>query len=295
MPRIFEPTRDLHSILDFLGDLALKHPKYGNWFPDRFENGYNSSEQPIAMWGDNANLVALANPEHRNEYYIQIDPKLSNYANWEEKIIAWIIAQSDTVCQKEKPAEKHPTKIHSTPLNHARNTILKEKGFHLNPIQHYIRFFIPQQNNIQPHIPSSFTIRAVQPSKDFKKLATSVRTVFGHGDWFTAEVLRQISQMSFYRPDLDLIALNQAGDIAAFCTFRIDHRTKIAQLEPIGTLPQFRRLGLAQALICEGIQKLKKYRPSQIYIGGAVNSPAANKLYDKLGFTEKIADICWER
>ena len=76
--------------------------------------------------------------------------------------------------------------------------------------------------------------------------------VFGHGEWFTREVLEELSRASFYRGDLDLVAVAPGGDVASFCTFRMDPPSRVTELEPKGTLPEYRRLGLAKVLGVEG-------------------------------------------
>jgi ribosomal protein S18 acetylase RimI-like enzyme len=144
-------------------------------------------------------------------------------------------------------------------------------------------------------VPEGFTIRSVDGRKDFQKLASNIRIVFGHGEWFTAEILERIAEASFYVKDLDLIAEAPNGDIASFCTFRIDPISNAAELEPIGTLPEYRGLGLAKALMIEGIKRLKKYQPLFIYIDGAADTPAANRLYETMGFENRGTYYYWSK
>jgi len=61
----------------------------------------------------------------------------------------------------------------------------------------------------------------------------------------------------------------------------------------MATHPNFRKLGLAKLLIYEGLRRAMKYDPAFFYIGGAANTPAANRLYDSVGFTEKLAEETW--
>ena len=117
--------------------------------------------------------------------------------------------------------------------------------------------------------------------------------VFGHGEWFTEEVLEELSRASFYRGDLDLVAVAPGGDVASFCTFRMDPPSRVTELEPMGTLPEYRRMGLAKALLVEGFRRLAKYDPTLLYIGGAADTPEANRLYVVTGFTERYDYYYW--
>ena len=90
-----------------------------------------------------------------------------------------------------------------------------------------------------------------------------------------------------------MVAVTPTGIIASFCTFRLDPNSKIISLEPMGTNPDFRKLGLGKALLSEGIQRSMKYDPPFFYIDGAAATPAANRLYDVTGFKEKYPINSW--
>ena len=85
------------------------------------------------------------------------------------------------------------------------------------------------------------------------------------------------------------------SNLAAFCTFRMDPRSRLTELEPLATMPDHRKKGVAKAMLLEGIDRLYKYKPTLIYIGGAANTPGANALYESTGFIEKIAEHRWRR
>jgi ribosomal protein S18 acetylase RimI-like enzyme len=103
------------------------------------------------------------------------------------------------------------------------------------------------------------------------------------------------STASFYNSDLDLVAVDRHGNFAAFCTVRIDPVSKMAELEPVGTHPNYRKLGLAKSVVCEGLLRLQKYHPSSMCILGAAMSKAANSFYESVGFTEKTEVHIWRK
>ena len=142
-------------------------------------------------------------------------------------------------------------------------------------------------------LPDGYQIRNIKDNSDYVQIAKLIRVVFGHGEWFTSEILLDMTKRSFYYKQLDLIVENEEGIIVAFGTFRIDPISKITQLEPMGTHPDYRKLGLAKALIFEGLRRSMNHRASLFYIGGAAISPAANKLYDVTGFTEVLKQYVW--
>ncbi|TET11583.1 MAG: N-acetyltransferase, partial [Candidatus Thorarchaeota archaeon] len=81
----------------------------------------------------------------------------------------------------------------------------------------------------------------------------------------------------------------------AFCTARIDPVSNITELEPVGTHPDHRKLGLGKAVICESLKRLEKYQPSAVVILGAAPSEGARRLYESVGFVNVGAAHYWTK
>ncbi|MFW9890291.1 MAG: hypothetical protein ACFFER_19085 [Candidatus Thorarchaeota archaeon] len=71
--------------------------------------------------------------------------------------------------------------------------------------------------------------------------------------------------------------------------------SRIAELEPVGTHPYHRNLGLRRAVICEGLKRLEKYKPSAMVIIGAAPPEGAMRLYESVGFVNEGACHFWAR
>jgi ribosomal protein S18 acetylase RimI-like enzyme len=195
-----------------------------------------------------------------------------------------------------KPDHNKDLKVSIVSLegNTARESALRENGFKKGSIYGIIRIRSVEAPIPDYKPPDGFKIRSVQPEKDINIIADAIRVIFGHGEWFTGEVLEETSRASFYKEDLDLVAVAPDGSIASFCTFRFDSPSGITELEPIGTLPKYRKLGLAKALLSEGFKRLKKYEPKLLLVGAA-NTPEANRLYEVTGFTDAYYHYFWNK
>jgi GNAT superfamily N-acetyltransferase len=86
-----------------------------------------------------------------------------------------------------------------------------------------------------------------------------------------------IQRMPLYRRDLDLVAVAPTGEIASFCTIWYDDVTRGAYYEPVGTVPEHQRRGLAKALLTEGLRRLKRMGATRAFVGGY--EPGPNALY----------------
>ena len=75
-----------------------------------------------------------------------------------------------------------------------------------------------------------------------------------------------------------MVAVAPDGGITSFCTIWFDDATRTALYDPVGTMPEHQRRGLAKAVICEGLRRLKRMGAVAAFVNGF--SPAANALYD---------------
>lgn len=88
---------------------------------------------------------------------------------------------------------------------------------------------------------------------------------------------RDIQSAPLYRRDLDLVAVAPDGSIAAFCTVWFDDVTRTGGYEPVGTVPAHQRRGLANALMTEGLRRLRRMGAVRAFVSGF--DDAANALY----------------
>lgn len=90
-----------------------------------------------------------------------------------------------------------------------------------------------------------------------------------------------------YVPDLDLVAVATNGQLVAFCVCWLAENPNgdcTGQVEPLGVGPDYRRLGLGQAILSEGLKRLQSGGAKQIYVQTDHYRDAAFKLYVSSGF-----------
>ena len=80
-----------------------------------------------------------------------------------------------------------------------------------------------------------------------------------------------------YRRDLDIVAVTSEGDIASFCTIWFDDVTRSAYIEPVATVPEHLRKGLARATITEGLIRSQKMGCTRAFVSGF--EEGSNALY----------------
>lgn len=124
-----------------------------------------------------------------------------------------------------------------------------------------------------PVLPAGFTIRPIADEKEAEVRAVLQRDAFfPHSSKTYAEGMsRQLAVMAMphYDPQLDLMVIAPDGTPAAGCVCWIDPVNLIGLFEPVGTRPQFRRLGLATALMFKGLQRLRERGMQAALVTGA--------------------------
>jgi mycothiol synthase len=281
--RSYDDLHDHQDVMRFLRKSFAETRCLENWLPPRFENNSRDMDIGIRIWEDDREIIGLAVPESPLLYFIQLHPKFLGIYG---KIVSWV--------EQQVKVEGEKVKLSIIELEgiQYREKQLRSLGYIKGDVYGILRIRDVHEQIPDYRLPSGFSVRSVTRD-DYNKLAACIRQVFGHGDWFTKEILETLSQASFYKPDLDLVVIDTSGRIVSFCTFRLDAPSGITELEPMGTLRDYRGRGIGRALICEGLRRLEVYDPSFVYIGGAANTPAANHLYEVTGFTQKHMLYYW--
>lgn len=292
--KTYDPDFDFDRIIVFLRETYLETKILTNCFPNRFENDKNNYPAGIHIWEEvdlenNVKIVGLTLPESKNIYSIQCHP---NYFHIIPEMVNWIINHTKSV--KNDLNKKENLSIVCLDQFVPLERILQDQGFIKDKNYGYLRFRNINKPVHEHKDPGGFFVRSIIGKEEYGLYAKGVRDTFGHGEFFNAELVQELNSNSYYNHDLDLFIEAPNGDIAAFCTFRMDPETRITELEPMGTLPNYRKLGLGKLFLAEGFKRLKKYKPSLLYIGGAADTPEANRLYDSVGFTEKRRIYLWE-
>ena len=99
-----------------------------------------------------------------------------------------------------------------------------------------------------------------------------------------AAVEQRLLQTSLYRPDLDLVVLDRSDHVAAYGLFWFDPVTSTGMVEPMRTMDDHQRRGLARHLLTTGMELLSAAGAERIKICFELSNPASSRLYPSVGF-----------
>jgi GNAT superfamily N-acetyltransferase len=143
----------------------------------------------------------------------------------------------------------------------------------------------------QPVLPDGFRFRTADETGP-------AAAVQAHVDaWapstYTAEGYEGVRRTPAYRGDLHVLVEAPDGTMAASTIMWLDEANKTAQFEPVGTHPDYRRLGLGRAMLLHGMRLAQRAGAHHMTVAclGAPGYPGARGLYYSVGFRMFTRDV----
>ncbi len=195
-------------------------------------------------------------------------------------LVAW--------CEAVEPGAP-PATIYALETNPTLGRALAERGF--VPVDRtYLHFACPlASGRAPPHWPSGYRAASVADlaaggmADVVAQRAALHRAAFG-SPRVTEAAYRHLMAADGYRSDLDLVAVDQHGVLAAFVLVWHDAALNAGLFEPVGTHPAHRRRGVSRALLAEALARLHALRVSGVTVVAVGDDPITPRLYASVGF-----------
>ncbi len=142
----------------------------------------------------------------------------------------------------------------------------------------------------QPVLPVGFRFRTAE--KAGPRAAVQAHVDAWSPSAYTAQSYEDVRQTAAYRGDLHVLVEAPDGTMACSTIMWLDEANKTVEFEPVGTHPDYRRLGLARAMMLHGMQLARAAGATHatVVCKGAPGYPKARGLYYGLGFRELSRD-----
>jgi mycothiol synthase len=233
-------------------------------------------EEDVFLWEtEDGEIAAALNREAAGNAHLQVHPHLRTPA-LEEEMLA--VAEERLAVQREG---KRVLAVWADAQDALRPGILKRRGYIRGKwAESQWRRDLDTPISDVP-IPPGYTVRALGDVQELPARSWASWRGF-HPDepdekyrgW---EWYLNLQRCPLYRRDLDIVAVAPGGEIGSFCTLWYDDVTRSAYVEPVATVPEHLRRGLARATITEGLRRLQRLGATRAFVGGY--EPAANALY----------------
>ncbi len=135
-------------------------------------------------------------------------------------------------------------------------------------------------------LPAGFAVRACRGEAEVEARAQAQHGAFG-SDWEFGRYVarfRRFMHSPVYAPERDRVVVAGDGRLAAFAIVWLDPINTLGLFEPVGTHPDFQRLGLGRAVILESLRWLQAQGMRQAMVCTSVDNAGAVALYEACGF-----------
>ena len=146
-----------------------------------------------------------------------------------------------------------------------------------------------------PELPEGFTLRHVE--KTDVEARVRVHQAAFNPSGVSIESYRNVMNAWPYRADLDWVVQAPNGEFAAFALAWFDDVNWVGELEPVGTTPKYRGLGLARAVSLTALHALKDLgaESAVVYPRGDAAYPIPVRLYSRMGFVPRARTVTYSR
>jgi predicted N-acetyltransferase YhbS len=141
-------------------------------------------------------------------------------------------------------------------------------------------------------VPDNFGLKSMADVNDIEERREVFGRAFNHPDpieWPSTFSYQELQRAPDYRHDLDLYIVSPEGKHVAFCIVWYDDFNHLASLEPVGTHPDYRGLGLGRAVVLHGIQRAAALGANRVQVG------SGQRFYEALGFRKRHRSYRWSK
>jgi len=139
-----------------------------------------------------------------------------------------------------------------------------------------------------PRLPAGFSMGWLEPQLD------DAYVELHRASWSTKapstydrRLHASVTAMPDFERELVPIIAAPDGTLAAYCIAWFDPRTQTVEIEPLGTHPDYRRLGLARAIVQEVLRRSAARNAKSVMVWGAHRNDVAIHLYESAGIRSR--------
>jgi ribosomal protein S18 acetylase RimI-like enzyme len=139
-----------------------------------------------------------------------------------------------------------------------------------------------------PRLPAGFSMRWLEPELDaaYVALHRAAWSTRAPSDYDVRMHAAVTSMPDFERQLVPIIAAPD-GTLAAYCIAWLDPRTQTVEIEPLGTHPKYRRLGLGRAIVEEVKRRSAARCAKSVMVWGGHNNDVALHMYESAGLRSR--------
>ncbi len=292
--RPYNGIEDFHKMTHILreGRKASRHSGYIhigdlNWWAYYITPRHNTMNETSYIWEDDNGAVlgwSLLSPHYGLfDLFVHPDERSSERR---AHMLSWT---EERMIEVQRQRGKNRVGIGSLwQGDDVWMNLLAKHGYALDTEEHqYVYMVHPLVDIPEATLPDGFVVRSVRGEEDVEARAEVHRAAWARPNFesfMTAERYREFMKAPDYRPELDIVAVAPDGRFGASAMVWLDEENALGHYEPVGTNPEFRRMGLGKAVLWEGLRRVRALGATDATVCPLENDPVAMGLYTSAGF-----------
>ncbi len=285
----------LSELLDFLSTTYPLNGWLHNWSLNRMGdwrfggNSIRAKTDPgffarnVRLWDQGQELVGFSVAEYGDLVFLQVHP---HHRGVEADMLRW-----NEECWGK---DREKVQVAAFEVDAWRQSLLIARGYRRTETAGVVRKYDSFLSAREPQLPPGFRIMSLAEFGDEDSYIEAVRTSFRRDmldrTWFSSKV-----KAPGYSHGWNICVISPDNRVASFADVRIDSVGGYAEIDPIGTIPDLQKMGLAKNCLRECFRRLAKAGIRDVHIGSAPPPDHSNRLYDSLGPVFRIEEFLWER
>ena len=287
LKRRYKILKDFEKVYHFLDETYDPVTLNSYLLPQYFEYAHMHSyfdyfkTHRFGIWEDGDNLVGIACYEMKiGECHMHIR---KGYEAKLPELLLW--AQEELSVFRNG---KHSLEVWITDKEQYKSDLLQASGY-VRSYTEPVKIFDYSNPFVERTLPDGFTI-IDGTNVDYVKLHRCWWKGFDHGDDPDDDIDGRVFGCNAPRADLSLmtIAVAPDGEYACALGMWFDKQNQYAYLEPLATVPKYRRLGLATIILTEAMKKTKILGAKYCFGGG-------QEFYSAIGFETVCTRELWSK
>jgi predicted N-acetyltransferase YhbS len=289
--RAYSKTTDYARVGQFLVRTYTTAGTHVNWLQPRWEYMHyhpfirEVDLDVIGIWEADGKIVAIVHPEHRmGTVYFQVDPAHSylkrSMLEYAEGHLAIMSDGARTLRAYINDSDEALRSV-AAGMGYAKGDGGEEMSLYKIP-DPFPEIFLPE----------GFNLKSLADDNDLGKVHRVLWRGFGHGPDPPDDGIEDRKFMQSapnFRHDLNIAVEAPDGNFVAYCGMWYEPVHRTAYVEPVATDPDFRRMGLGQAAVLEGIKRCGIEGATVAYVGSVL------PFYLALGFRQIYSMSVWQR
>ncbi len=290
---------DFFRVRDFLSETYKSNYNQHNWLIDRWNfcryfaqamhNTFDTWPETVGIWvddEDNIRAVVNSEGENRGEAFFQLAAD-----EYPSEWLLEFIEHAETHLRAIKDSEEF-INVRVNQNAYKIKDILGKRGYSLLDWMETTAS-LSCNADFKVNIPAAFTIAEAGSMTDYQQGFAHGRA-FGYyknekpDDNDAENAFSSMKKAPDYNSFLDLSIIDDKGEIVAFANIWYDKKNQLGILEPVGTIPTYRKMGLGKAVIYEGINRVKKLGANKMYVG------SDQQFYKSIGFSVEYEKEIWQ-